>query len=191
MEGRHLDRFTLHKDEAALLIIDIQERLAPAIYDQETVVDRSIRLLQAAIEMELPVLVTEQYPKGLGPTVPAIRDLLAERLPHLKPFEKLSFTAYTSDVASALAANGRKKIIIVGMETHVCVFQTTRQLLSEGYQVFIVRDAISSRTSENRENAFQQMAEMGAVITNSETILFDLVKVAGSPLFKKISQLVK
>ena len=83
MEGRHMDRFTLHKDEAALLIIDIQERLAPAIFDHETVVDRSARLLQAAIEMELPVLVTEQYPKGLGPTVPAIRDLLAERLPHL------------------------------------------------------------------------------------------------------------
>lgn len=180
-----MDRFTLNKDETILLIIDVQERLAPVIHDQATVIDRTVRLLHAAIEMDLPVLVTEQYPKGLGPTVPAIRDVLNESLPDLRPYEKQSFTAYTSDVSAALGATGRKKVIIAGMETHVCVFQTTRQLLAEGYQVFIARDAVSSRTSENRENAFQLMAAMGATITNTETILFDLVKVSGTPLFKK------
>lgn len=186
-----MDRFTLNQEEAVLLIIDIQERLAPAIHDQASVIDRTLILIQAAAEMNMPVVMTEQYPRGLGATVPAIRDLLAERLPEVRPFEKLTFTALTPEVAAALSATGRKKVIVVGMETHVCVFQTVRHLLSEGYQVFLPRDAVSSRTAENRENALQQMAAMGAVITNSETVIFDLLKVAGTPLFKTISKLIK
>lgn len=186
-----MDRYTLNQDETALMIIDIQERLAPAIFEQAGVIDRTLILTQAAAEMNLPVILTEQNPRGLGLTVSLIRELLAERLPAVKPFEKMIFSAYTEEVAAALAATGRKKVIITGMETHICVLRTVRGLLADGYQVFVARDAVSSRTAENRENGLQQMAAMGAVISNSETILFDLVSVAGTPLFKKILKLIK
>ena len=186
-----MDQFTLNQEDTILLIIDVQDRLTPAIYDQASIISRTIVLLQAAAEMNMPVLLTEQYPRGLGATVTAIRELLAEHLPDAQNFEKLTFSACTPEFNAALAATGRKKVIIAGMETHVCVFQTTRQLLADGYQVFIARDAVSSRTQENRENGLQLMSAMGAIISNTETILLDLQKVAGTPQFKQISKLIK
>lgn len=191
IQPAHLDRFAVSQDDTLLLVIDIQERLAPAIFDQERVIDRTLVLAQTAAEMNLPVILTEQYPRGLGPTVPAIAALLTERLPAAQRFEKIAFSACTPEVSAALQATGRRKVIIAGMETHVCVFQTTRQLLADGYEVFIARDAVSSRTPENRENGFALMAAMGTVISNTETLVFDLLKVSGTPLFKTVSKLIK
>lgn len=185
------DAFTVSQDDTVLLVIDIQERLAPVIHDQAQVVDKTVILAQAAAEMNLPVLLTEQYPRGLGATLPAISRVLSERLPVAQRFEKLAFSACTPEVLAALAATGRRKVIITGMETHVCVFQTTRQLLAEGYRVFIASDAVSSRTPENRANGLALMAAMGAVISNTETLVFDLLKVSGTPLFKTVSKLIK
>jgi len=185
------DRFTVSQDDTVLLIVDIQERLAPVIHDQAQVVAKTVILAQAAAEMNLPVLLTEQYPRGLGATLPAIALVIAERLPAAQRFEKMAFSACTPEVMAALAATGRRKVIITGMETHVCVFQTTRQLLAEGYQVFLAADAVSSRTPENRQNALDMMAAMGAVISNTETLIFDLLKVSGTPLFKSVSRLIK
>ncbi len=191
LEPQKFSRFTVNQGDTALLIIDIQERLAPVINEQEQVIANTVVLAKTAAEMNLPVIVTEQYPRGLGPTVPEISTVLAENLPTSQNFAKMAFSACTPEVNAALAATGCRKVIVTGMETHVCVFQTVRQLLAAGYEVFVARDAVSSRTAVNRENGLQLMAAMGATISNTETLIFDLLEVSGTPLFKKISKLIK
>ncbi|SCG81645.1 isochorismatase family protein [Proteiniborus sp. DW1] len=182
-----MDKFTLKQEEAVLMIIDIQERLVPAMKYGKKVIYNTNILISAAQKMHIPVIGTEQYPKGLGSTVSEIsvnidKDLI---------YEKMSFTGYTEEVKQALKSIGRKKVIITGMETHVCVFQTARDLLEDGYQVFIAEDAVCSRTKENYKNGLSLMDKMGAVISNTETIVFDLLKVSGTPVFKELSKLIK
>ncbi len=182
-----MDQFTLERQETLLLVIDIQERLAPVIDGKDRVIANTKILIEAAKTMDFPLLATEQYPKGLGRTVPVLLDLIGEE----RILSKNSFTAYTPEVKAALEAQGRKKILIAGMETHVCVFQTVRDLLADGYQVYLVSDAVSSRTRTNYENGLDLMRSMGAVITNTETAIFDLLKVSGTPEFKAMSALIK
>lgn len=182
-----MDQFTLERQETLLLVIDIQERLAPVIEGKDRVIANTKILIEAAKTMDFPLLATEQYPKGLGRTVPVLLDLIGEE----RILSKNSFTAYTPEVKAALEAQGRKKILIAGMETHVCVFQTVRDLLADGYQVYLVSDAVSSRTRTNYENGLDLMRSMGAVITNTETAIFDLLKVSGTPEFKAMSALIK
>ena len=135
----------------------------------------------------MKAIVTEQYPKGLGKTVSEVSNNLEGSV----TYEKTSFSGCTSEVTSALKGLGRRRIIITGMETHVCVFQTTRDLLAQGYQVFVVGDAVCSRTKGNYLNGLSLMSSMGAVVTNTETVFFDLMKQAGTPLFKELSKLIK
>lgn len=182
-----MNKYILNRDDAVLFIIDIQERLVPAMKYGEQVINNNKILLEGAKEMNIPVIVTEQYPKGLGSTVGEIKDLLGEG----QVFAKNSFTAYIDEVKEALKSLGRKKIIITGMETHICVYQTTRDLIEAGYEVHIVKDAVASRTKENYLNGLDLMKEMGAVINNTETVVFDLLKVSGTPEFKKMSKLIK
>ena len=182
-----MDKFTLLKEKSLLLVIDIQERLVPAMKYGERVVDNTKVLISAANELDMPIMVTEQYPKGLGQTVPKI----AKGLKDFLKFEKIEFSACTDRVIDALKDTKRKKIIVVGMETHVCVFQTVRDLIDLGYDVFVVSDGVSSRTEENHQNALDLMRDMGARIINTEMALFDLLKKAGTPKFKSLSKLVK
>ena len=182
-----MDKYYLSKDEAILFIVDIQEKLARVMAQQESVIKNTGILIQTARTLNFPLLTTEQYPKGLGRTVTPLLELIYED----EIIEKMCFTAYTDDVAKKLKSHGKTKVILTGMETHVCVFQTTRDLLAAGYQVFIVADAITSRSEENYRNGLDQMHQMGAVITNTETVLFDLLKVAGTPEFKALSPLIK
>lgn len=182
-----MDKFVLKQDEAVLLVIDIQERLAPVMYSGDQVIDNANILLQVSSTLDIPVIVTEQYPKGLGKTVGSI----CENLHQAKAFEKSNFSACVTDVLSELNELGRKKIIITGMETHVCVFQSVRDLLALGYEVFVVKDAVSSRTEENYKSGLHLMSQMGAVVTNLETVIFDLLKRAGTPEFKELSKLIK
>ncbi|MGI5997759.1 MAG: hydrolase [Lutispora sp.] len=182
-----VDKYYLNKEEAILLIIDIQEKLAPAINQGDSVIKNTNVLVAAAKNMDIPIIVTEQYPKGLGPTVPEIE----ENLEGVEKFDKITFTACTEGVIESLNKTGRKKVIITGMETHICVFQTTRDLLNQGYDVFIAADGVSSRTEENKSNGLELMRDMGAVISNTETILYDLLKVSGTPQFKALSKLIK
>lgn len=182
-----LDKFTLVKEEAVLIIIDIQERLVPVMEHGEEVIRKTNTLISVATDLEIPILVTEQYPKGLGKIVLEVSTNLDKAL----TYEKTTFSGCTEEVISTLNQLGRKKIIITGMETHVCVFQTVRDLLAHNYQVFVVEDAVCSRTKENYRNALALMSTMGAVITNTETVFFDLIKEAGTPLFKKLSKLIK
>lgn len=181
-----MKKFTLNREETLLLMIDIQERLSPAIHNSDRIIDKNRILLSAFKEMGIPTVYTEQYPKGLGKTLPELAELISS-----KPYEKVMFSAYNDEVKDAIFKSGKKNILVTGMETHVCVLQTVRDLITANYNVFVVMDGVGSRTSDNYSNALQIMHDMGAVITNTETVLFDLIKTAGTPDFKMISKLVK
>ena len=182
-----MNKYVLIEAEVVLLVIDIQGKLVPAMKYGEQVIQNTNTLISVAKKLGVPIIVTEQYPKGLGKTVSDVSNNLEGAL----TYEKTSFSCCTSEVTSALKGLGRKKIIITGMETHVCVFQTVRDLLANGYQVFVVGNAVCSRTKGNYLNGLSLMSSMGAVVTNTETVFFDLMKQAGTPLFRELSKLIK
>lgn len=182
-----MNKFKLEAADCALLIIDLQERLLKAMKDSERVINNTNLLLAVAKQFDIPVVVSEQYPRGLGPTVPEIKD----NLPEHKYIEKVSFSACIDTMMDAVAALKRKTYIVVGTETHVCVFQTVRDLIDAGYNVQVVSDAVCSRFDFNYLNGLDLMKETGAVVTNTETVVFDLLGCAGTPQFKVISPLVK
>ncbi len=182
-----MKKFHLQSEETVLVIIDLQEKLMNAMKDRERVYKNTVLLLETAKQFDIPVVVTEQYPRGLGKTVPEI----TQHLPEHSLVEKTHFSACTPDFIDILSNIKRKQVIITGSETHICVFQTTRDLMEAGYQVYIPRDAVCSRTDENYENGLDLMKSAGAVITNIETIIFDLLKQSGTAPFKAISPLLK
>lgn len=184
-----LSDFALPRRGTALLMIDIQERLLPAMTGGDEVVKQAAIMLQASAVLNYPVLVTEQYPKGLGVTVSE----LATHLTGLdaEKFEKITYTALTAEVEDSLRQRGVTHVLVCGMETHVCVWQTVRDLLAGGFAVQLLADVVCSRKVRDRDVAIEGMRAMGAVITVSETALFDLLGRAGTPEFKAISKLVK
>lgn len=184
-----MNKFVLDKDQSVLMVIDIQDRLVPAMKTKiaDKVIKNTNILISSAKELGMPILTTEQYPRGLGSTVLELRENIDSKY----VFEKNSFTAYTDKVAKTLQELGKKKVIITGMETHICVFQTIRDLLDKGYEVFLSSDAVCSRRKDNYLNGLQLIENMGAVVTNTETIVFDLLKAAGTPEFKTLSSLIK
>jgi isochorismate hydrolase len=179
----------LDRGKALLLVIDVQERLANAMPPAAlaTLTKNAAVLIRAARRLEIPVVATEQYPKGLGPTVPSLRDLLPA-----DPMTKMEFSCGASQpIAREILGTGRRQAIVVGMEAHVCVFQTVRDLLRKDFQVFVPRDAIVSRTEENRQVGLNLCERAGAVVTSTETVLFDLLGIAGTPEFKELSPLIR
>ncbi|EHQ89521.1 hydrolase [Desulfosporosinus youngiae] len=182
-----MNKYVLNEAEVVLVVIDIQAKLLPVMKYGEQVIQNTNTLISVAKKLDIPIFVTEQYPKGLGKTVSE----LSNNLEGSSTYEKMTFSGCTSEVTSALKGLGRKKIMITGTETHVCVFQTTRDLLANGYQVFVVGDAVCSRTKANYRNGLSLMSSMGAVVTNTETVVFDLLKQSGTPLFKELSKLIK
>ncbi len=182
------NKFLLNKEDAVLLIVDIQERLAVVMKDREKVVRNNLHLIELAKMINLPVVVTEQYPKGLGRTVPELHAALP---PH-QAIEKISFNCCgQSGFLAEMKKVNRKKVILTGMETHICVLQTAIGLLQEGFMPHLVQDAVCPRTDENWRTALEYMRDAGAVITCTETVLFQLLKVAGTEEFKKISARIK
>jgi len=183
-----MDRFFLSKDNSLLVIVDIQERLAVAMTEKERVVTNTLHLIEAARLLSVPLLVTEQYPKGLGPTVSEIK----EAVQAYAPLEKITFSCCGEhSFNNAVSETGKKQIILAGMETHVCVLQTCIDLLRENYDVHVVSDAICSRTKQNYKIAIEYMRDAGAVITCTETVLFQLLEKAGTEAFKAISRRIK
>jgi nicotinamidase-related amidase len=184
-----LDRkFILDKEDAVLLIVDIQERLAAVMKERDRVVRNNLHLIDLARMTDVPVVVTEQYPKGLGRTVAELQSAL----PPYQPIEKISFNCCGEPAFLAeIRKLNRKKIVLTGMETHICVLQTATGLLQDGFIPHVVGDAICSRTEENWRTGLAFMRDAGAVITCTETVLFQLLKVAGTEEFKKISQRIK
>ena len=184
-----MDRFFLERDSAQLVVVDVQEKLCRAM--DEKVLGKLTNnisiLLDAAAEMGVPALATEQYVKGLGETVPSLKEKLCA--PSL---EKMTFSCCGGEgFMETLEKNGRPQVILVGMETHVCVLQTALELLSRGYAVHLVVDAVMSRRKQNWETALQTMTQAGAVMTSTESVLFQLLRVAGTDEFKKLSKLVR
>ena len=182
-----MEKYYLSKEEAVLVVIDIQEKLVPVMSQKEKVIKNTNVLISMAKSMDIPIIVTQQYSKGLGNTVPQID----ENLEGAMKFEKNTFSGCIEEVMDSLEKTGRKKVVITGMETHVCVFQSVRDLLKQGYYVFVAADAVCSRTQENHNNGLSIMQDMGAVISNTETILFDMLKESGTPQFKALSKLIK
>ncbi len=179
----------LSRSNACVLVIDVQERLAPAMPPEafERLLKYARALIGAAHELEIPVLAVEQYPKGLGPLVPQLRDILPE-----PPIAKLHFSCGVEPAfLSRLEATGRKQVIVAGMETHVCVFQSTRDLAAQGYEVHVCADAVASRTEEHRRVGLELCRESGAIVTTAETAIFDLLHEAATPTFRKVAPLVK
>lgn len=178
----------LDRRRAALVVIDMQEAFRPIIGDFDTIAARIAVLVQSAKLLKLPVIVTEQYPKGLGRTVGAI----AEHLPEgSEPIEKLSFSACGApDFDLRLRELHAEQVILCGIEAHICVSQTAHDLLQNGYQVHLLSDAVSTRLPRNRELAINKMKRAGAVISSAEMALFELCP-AGTPEFKQMQALVK
>src|SRR4030042_2170670 len=183
-----MDKFLLNHQEAALVIIDIQDKLAAAMKYKEPVVNNCLHLIELTRLLQIPVLLTEQYPKGLGPTLPEIQ----EALPVYAPFEKTAFNCcQETGFLEKVESMGRKKLILAGMETHICVLQTGLGLLEEGYDIHIVQDAICSRTKKDFRSGIEYLRDAGTVITSTETVLFQLLQKAGTEAFKIISQRIK
>jgi len=184
------DRFFLERERAVLVVIDVQEKLCLAM-DQKvlhTLTKNIGILLETAAELKLPVLVTEQYVKGLGATLPELKEKAATA----PCFEKMAFSCCgSSEFVAALKASGRTQVIVTGMETHVCVLQTVIELRDAGFEVHLVKDAVMSRSKQNWQTAIEAMSLTGAVPTCTESAMFQLLKVAGSDEFKKLSKLVR
>ena len=172
--------------DGALLVIDLQERLLGVMSDRYVVVHNAIRLIQGANVLRLPVFATEQYPKGLGPSIPEI----AAMVPH-RPSKTLFHCAEAVGLTDALSGDSIKHITLTGIEAHVCVAQTALELLQLGYTVQIAADAVSSRHPIDRDFALRRLEHAGAVVSTTEAILFEWTERSDRPEFKAISQLVK
>ena len=184
-----MEKFFLDNSQAVLVVVDVQEKLCMAM--DPDVLGRLTKntgiLLEAAKELGMPVVATEQYVKGLGCTVPELREKFEGAA-----CEKMTFSCCGDQAfLNRLAELGRKQVIITGMETHVCVLQTVLELLERGYHVHLVRDAVMSRRKENWFVGLEASRAAGAVVTSTEAALFQLLRVAGTEEFKKLSKLVR
>jgi isochorismate hydrolase len=178
----------LKPEISALLIIDIQERILPVINNYQSVVDNTLKLIKGFKVLGLPIYFSEQYPKGLGPTVSSITEELGE----LKPFDKMSFSCSgAGELFQEFKKQNLSQIVVCGIEAHVCVQQTVLDLVENNIQVNLAADAVSSRKEMDYHTALERMRYHGAEITTTESILFELLNVCGTPQFKEISKLVK
>jgi len=182
----------LDRETAVLVVVDVQERLVPAI--DKDLYTRSLGnfkiVIEAAGTLGLPIVLTEQYPKGLGRTVPDVLRALEGKA--YERIEKVSFSCARDETfLDLIAKTGRRQVVLIGMETHVCVYQTSVDLLNAGYEVFVLDDAVSSRFPHNYQSGIRALRDAGAVVVSTETAVFQLMKVAGTPEFKKISSLIR
>lgn len=183
-----MKNFNIDKnDKMMLILIDFQEKLAPQIKDFDKITKRSVIIKKAFDLFGLKSLATEQYPKGLGKTDKRLLELLENDL----IVEKTSFNSYTEEIKEIVKKEKIEKIVLVGAETHVCVFQTARALLDDSLDVFIVEDAVSSYDDFLKENGIKNLEKMGANIISTEMLLFDLIVGKDDDSFKDISNFVK
>lgn len=180
--------------QAALLLVDLQEKLLPAMPegDARRLLACAELLAEAARLFRIPTVVTEQHPRGLGPTVPSLRALLEGVEPRALVAEKTVFNALGSvEVARALANRRPRTVVVAGVEAHVCVLQTVRELLERGFQVLLPFDAVASRDPRSRDVALGLMERLGAAVTTTESVVFDLLGDAKNEHFKALSARVK
>ena len=179
---------TLNAQSTALLLIDFQEKLFPVMHDKDKLLRNVVKLVQGAKVLEIPIVLTEQYPKGLGPTIPEIKSLI----PDIKPMAKVCFNCCDDDLfCTALDGLKRKQVLIAGIEAHICVYQTAIALVGAGYEVQVVGDCVASREPENKVTSLSRMVGEGVGLTTMEMALFELLKEAKGDKFKQISNIVK
>ncbi len=178
----------LSRTAAVLIMIDFQGNLARAMVNQENLFANNVRLIQGFKVLNLPIMVTEQIPEKLGPTIPQ----LAGELTGVRPIAKETFSCWANtSFHDQLESLTRRHVVLTGIECHVCVYQTALDLIRSGYTVHLVADAVSSRTAENREIGIQAMKSAGAHITSTEMVLFELLRTAADPKAKDIFKIVK
>jgi nicotinamidase-related amidase len=176
---------TLDRDTSALLIVDFQSRLMPAIEDAAAAVANAGRLLRAADMFGIPVVFTEQNPRGLGPTVPELAAYADGRVAHKMTFDACRGAGFTERLAS------RSDIVVAGFETHVCVLQTVLGLIDAGRRVYLVRDAVGSRRAENKDTAIRRMERHGAEIVTTEMVVFEWLGTAEDPRLRDALDLIR
>lgn len=177
----------LNKETAALLVIDIQEKIMPAMLNSERVLENAVKLIRGFKVMNLPVYYTEQYPKGLGPTTAVLK----EELPG-DAVQKMTFSCYgAGNLFKELAQKRLTQVIVCGVESHVCVQQSAMDLTANGFQVYLAADAVSSRRELDYNTAMERMRMNGIQVTTTESILFELLNVCGTDEFKAVSKIIK
>ena len=178
----------LRREDAVLVAVDFQAKLLPSIHDNDGMLRRTIRLIQGARLLELPILVTEQYPRGVGPTHPEVVVALGQ---NYKPIQKMTMSCLGEPAfTEALAATQRKQVLLAGIEAHVCVHQTAADLIAAGYEVHLMTDCVSSRAERDVKLARRRAAQMGAFLSGHETAVFEMLRIAGTPLFKEWIRIV-
>jgi nicotinamidase-related amidase len=178
----------IRKEETAAVVVDIQERLLTHIHDSDIMLRNCLKLIEGLKILSVPLIVTQQYTRGLGPTVPSI----VKMIPEFRYIEKISFSCLDEPAfKKELTVLGKSDVILCGIESHVCVLQTCLDLLETGIIPVIVEDCVSSRNFEDKHIAIERMRREGARITSMESLLFELTRVAGNEIFKLISGIVK
>jgi len=179
----------IKQEETLALVIDFQERLLPAINNSKELIENTRKLIKGLNILGVPILVSQQYTKGLGMTVADIADAIGDNFSY---YDKLTFSCYKDEnIMQAIAASGRKNIIICGVEAHICVLQTAIDLVSARYKVIMVEDCVGSRKENDKKWGIKRALMEGAIPATSESLLFELLQTAGTDTFKKISGLVK
>lgn len=179
------------RENTMCIVIDDQQKLIPTILEQKQLLENTKKLCMGLLALEVPCIVTEHYKKGLGETVTILKEAL--NIPEkTKVYDKITFSAYENEeIRNTIKTSGKKNIIICGTEAHICVLQTTIDLQNNGYQVILIEDCIGSRTQINKECAVKRAIQEGAIISTYEAILFELVRVAGTSVFKEILNIIK
>lgn len=176
------------RDDTAVLVVDYQEKLIPAICNKEKLIPRTRILLEGLRQLGVPIIISEQYPKGLGATLPEIREAAGDA----KAYAKTSFSCWDNEgLREAIDATGCRNILVCGTETHICVLQSAIDMVEAGKQVLIVEDCVGSRFPHDIEVGLRRAEQEGVRISTTETVLFEMLRAAGTPKFKAISRLIK
>lgn len=175
----------LEREKSCLLLIDVQEKLTPLVHESEALVARCQWLINLANELSIHTLISEQYPRGLGGTVPELRSLLSNQ----QPYEKIDFSCYQEPQFQVeIKAAKKKQVVLIGIETHVCVLQTAMDMHAAGFEVFVVVDAVSSRSTLDYKYALKRMKQAGIQLVTSEMVFFEWVGQAGTEEFRRLSK---
>jgi len=178
----------LTRDNTVLVIIDIQGKLWNVMHEKDDLLNNAQKLVKGMRVLDIPIILTEQNPNGLGPTLPELMELM----PEVKPIPKFSFSCcLDAGFQQALKNSNRKQVLICGIEAHICVYQTSLELIAAGYEVQVVADVVSSRVVRNRDIILSRLQSEGAKLTVTESAIYELLQTAQSPSFKELLKVIK
>ena len=179
----------LNSEDSFLLVIDIQEKFMPVVHNADELIHNTGIMIQAAYELNIPIVVSEQFPRGLGSTAEHLKNLLR---PETRIFEKTAFSCMGDlRLTNYIKSLKRHQVIVTGLEAHVCVNQTVHHLLESGYEPHIIRDAITSRNPNNKSTTIRKMVRSGAVLSCTEMALFEMMRGSTHPAFRSVQKLIK